>query len=221
MDKTALLKFSYGLYVASASDGKSTGACVVNTGLQVTSDPLQVAVVVNKQNHTCDVIREAGHFALTVLSERAGMPFIGTFGFKSSREIDKFEGLDRRATALSDPYAIENACAVVSCALARGVDVGTHVIFVGEVVDAESLSDDPPMTYSYYHSVLRGKTPPRASSYIGGVGSARARPPVAGPSHHFRCTACGYVWGTESDALPEDFKCPACGFGRDEFERVD
>lgn len=224
MDSTALFKFSYGLYVVSATDGERTGACIVNTGLQVTSDPLQIAVVVNKKNFTCDVIEKAGHFAVTVLSEKADMPFIGTFGFKSSENIDKFEGLPCKTTDLFDPYTTENACAVITCALASTLDVGTHIIFVGEVVDAEILSDDTPMTYVYYHTVLRGKTPPKASAYVAGADASdvkKAVPAAEKKLHHFRCTICGYVYETAEEQLPANFKCPMCGFGPEKFEQVD
>jgi flavin reductase (DIM6/NTAB) family NADH-FMN oxidoreductase RutF/rubredoxin len=223
MDSTALFKFSSGLYIVSATDGKRTGACIINTGLQLTSDPLQVEVVVNKQNHTCDVIGEAGHFALSVVSERADMPFIGTFGFKSSADIDKFAGLPTETTDMFDPYTTENTCAVISCAVAQTIDVGTHLIFVGEVTDARNLSDDAPMTYSYYHTVLRGKTPPKASAFVPGEDATKGARPAkaAGPLHHFRCMVCGYVHETPDEELPADFRCPLCGFGPEKFERID
>lgn len=227
MDPKALFKFSYGLYIVSATDGERTGACLINTGLQVTSNPLQVAVVVNKQNYTCDVIREAGHFALTVLSEQADMPFIGRFGFKCSKDVDKFSGLACETTDMFDPYTLENACAVLSCAVASTLDVGTHIIFVGEVVDAKVLSDATPMTYNYYHTVLRGKTPPKASAYVEGADASDVvAKPAAGASepakmHHFRCTVCGFVYETTEETLPEGYKCPLCGFGADKFVQVD
>lgn len=221
MDKTALFKFSSGLYIVSATDGERTGACIINTGLQLTSEPLQVEVVVNKQNFTCDVIRKAGHFALTILSEKADMPFIGTFGFKSSADIDKFEGLPTETTDMFDPYTTKNTCAMISCAVAQAIDVGTHVIFVGEVTDAQVISDDTPMTYAYYHSTLRGKTPPKASAFVPGEDASAPAKKASGAKHHFRCLVCGYVYETAEEELPADFKCPMCGFGVDKFEKVD
>ena len=167
MDATALFKFQSGLYVVSAQAKDEVGACIINTGLQLTSEPLQVEVVVNKKNHTESVIREAGHFALTVVTESANMLYIGRFGFRTSADYDKFEGIEHAVTALGDPYTTENAACVVACEVVNTLDVGTHTIFVGEVKDAANLSGDNPMTYSYYHTVLKGKTPPKASSFIG------------------------------------------------------
>ena len=167
MDASALFKFTSGLYVVSSEADGEVGACIINTGLQLTAEPLQMEVVVNKLNHTEQVIEKAGHFALTVITEKADMPYIGRFGFRSSANFDKFEGVETRRTALGDPYTPECAAAVVTCDVVKTLDVGTHVIFVGEIRDAEPLSGDAPMSYTYYHTVLWGKTPPKASSYVG------------------------------------------------------
>ncbi|MCH3967245.1 MAG: flavin reductase [Atopobiaceae bacterium] len=223
MDKTAFFKFSYGVYVVSADDGEHVGACLVNTGCQLTSDPYQVMVCVNKENFTASVIQNAGHFALTVLSEKATMDYVGTFGFKSSETVDKYDGLEVDTSTLFDPYCPQNACAVMSCAVVNTLDVGTHIVFVGEVCEAKVLSNDKPMTYDYYHTVLRGKTPPKASAYVEGADASEqpAAATAGGALHHFRCTVCGYVYETPDEELPADFTCPLCGVGPDKFEKVD
>ena len=166
MDPRALYKFQSGLYVVSAQAGEDVGACIINTGLQLTREPLQVQVVVNKQNHTEGVIAKAGHFALTVVTEAADMMYIGRFGFRTSVNYDKFDGIEDRATVLGDPYTPECAACMLACKVVGTLDVGTHTIYIGEVVDAEVLSDDTPMTYNYYHTVLKGKTPAKASSFV-------------------------------------------------------
>lgn len=166
MDPRALYKFQSGLSVVSAKAGEDVGACIINTGLQLTSEPLQVQVVVNKQNHTESVIAKAGHFALTVVTEAANMMYIGRFGFRTSLDYDKFDGIEHLTTVLGDPYTPECSACMLACKVVGTLDVGTHTIFVGEVVDAEVLSDETPMTYSYYHTVLKGKTPAKASSFV-------------------------------------------------------
>ena len=166
MDPRALYKFQSGLYVVSAKAGEDVGACIINTGLQLTSQPLQVQVVVNKQNHTEGVIAKAGHFALTVVTETADMFYIGRFGFRTSSDYDKYAGIECATTKLGDPYTPTNAACVLACKVVGTLDVGTHTIFVGEVQDAEVLGDEAPMTYSYYHTVLKGKTPAKASSFV-------------------------------------------------------
>ena len=165
MDLTSLFTMTYGLYVVSAeADGQRAG-CIVNTATQVTAEPPRLMVAVHKDNVTAGVIRRAGAFTVTVLDQTADMPFIGNFGFRSSDTYDKFEKYGCETSAVGSPYSLQHACALIGAKLVDTVDVGTHYLFVGEIVQAERTSDEPPLTYAYYHAVLKGKTPPKASSY--------------------------------------------------------
>ena len=167
MDMTAFFKMSYGLYVVSAqADGERAG-CLINTAVQVTAEPPRISVAVNKENVTAGVIARAGAFTVTAVDKTADMPYIGNFGFRTRDGYDKFEKYGCEISSVGSPYAPEHACAVFACRLVDTVDVGTHFLFIGEVVDAQVLSDEEPLTYSYYHAVLKGKTPPKASSYQG------------------------------------------------------
>ena len=163
MDLTALFKMSYGLYVVSAeADGQKAG-CVINTATQVTAEPPRMMVAVHKDNVTTGV----SAFTVTAIDMTADMPYIGNFGFRTSANFDKFEKYGCETSAVGSPYSPEHVCAVYACKLIDTVDVGTHYLFIGDVVDAQKLSDEEPLTYSYYHSTLKGKTPPKASSYQG------------------------------------------------------
>ena len=165
MDLTAFFTMSYGLYVVSSeADGLKAG-CIINTATQVTAEPPRMMVAVHKDNVTADVIAKAGKFAVTAIDKTADMPYIGNFGFRSSNTFDKFEKYGEERTGNGCPYSPQHICAVFSCDLIETVDVGTHYLFIGEVVEAERVSDEEPLTYSYYHSTLKGKTPPKASSY--------------------------------------------------------
>ena len=165
IDSTAMFAMSYGLYVVSAeADGLKAG-CVVNTAVQVTAEPIRMSVAVHKDNVTARVITQAGAFTITAIDQTADMPYIGNFGFRTSDTDDKFAKYETAVAEVGSPYCPEHACAVYGCKLIDTVDVGTHYLFVGEVEQAERLSDEPPLTYAYYHSTLKGKTPPKASSY--------------------------------------------------------
>lgn len=165
MDLTAFFTMSYGLYVVSSeADGLKAG-CIINTATQVTAEPPRMMVAVHKGNVTADVIAKAGKFAVTAIDKTADMPYIGNFGFRSSNTFDKFEKYGEERTGNGCPYSPQHICAVFSCDLIETVDVGTHYLFIGDVVEAERVSDEEPLTYSYYHSTLKGKTPPKASSY--------------------------------------------------------
>ena len=165
MDKKAFYKITYGLYIVTTSvDGKDSG-CVVNTLAQVTSDPARVSVAINKDNHTSQQIQKAGTFAAMVLAQDVDIRLIGTFGFRSSRDTDKFAGLDVQRDENGSPYVTQGAVARFRCRLVDTLDVGTHLLMIGDVEDAEVLSDTEPMTYSYYHKVKKGTTPKNAPSY--------------------------------------------------------
>lgn len=230
MDTKALRQFTYGLYLVTArdTDGRAMG-CVVNTGMQFTGNPYRVTVAVNKENATRGAIERSGRFALTCLTQDATMDLIGTFGFHSSTELDKFAGFETAETAAGVPYVKTAASSVIGCRVVAALEVGTHVLFVGEVEDAEVLDGGAePLTYAYYHKVLKGTTPPKASAFIADEPSSTSEPaPGAAPAdkavpvHHFRCLLCGYVVETCDEELPEGFRCPMCGAGRDMFKKVD
>lgn len=156
---------SYGLYVVSSEADSLKAGCVVNTAVQVTAEPIRMSVAVHKDNVTAGVIAKAGAFTVTVIDQTADMMYIGNFGFRTSDMYDKFEKYRTAVSEVGCPYCPEHACAMYACKLIDTVDVGAYYLFVGEVVQAERLSDEPPLTYAYYHSTLKGKTPPKASSY--------------------------------------------------------
>lgn len=165
MDEQALYQMTYGLYVVCAADGGEKSGCVVNTLQQVTAQPVKLAVTVNKENYTAELIGRAKRFAAVALDQRATLPDIGRFGFRTGRDFDKFEGIDTAQDESGIPYPTGCACAFYSCRLMETVDLGTHLMFIGEVQQAEKLSEEPPLTYAYYRTVIKGKTPKNAPSY--------------------------------------------------------
>ena len=206
MDSKALFTFSYGLYVVSAKDGERESACIANTLAQVTSSPVRLSVALNKNNYTTGLIQASGRFSAAVLSEETEMNTIANFGFQSGKDTDKF-----RVPCMTDGHGLrlptDGMIAHVSCRVIETMDLGTHILFVGEMDEAETVPGGRPMTYAYYHSVKKGTTPKNAPSYQ-----------EAAPKKGFRCTVCGYF--VEADSLPEDFRCPICKVGRDKFERI-
>lgn len=222
-DKKAFHSLSYGMYVIGTRFDDKDYGCVANTFAQVTSSPLQVSVALNKENATTAAVRQAGRFTASCLSEQADMQLIGTFGFHTSTELDKFA---QHASARDEsglPYVAEQCCAWFSAKVVSELDLGTHVLFVGEVQECATVADSAaPMTYAYYHQVKGGKTPPKASSYLGDDQPAVAPAESAGadqPKVAWRCTICGHM--EYVDELPDDFVCPVCGVGKEFFERVE
>lgn len=222
IDTTALRSISYGLYiVTSKKEGRDCG-CVINTFTQVTSDPLQVSIAINKENYTTAAILQTGKFEISVLGQDISMDTVRAFGFKTSGEVNKFEGLKTGESEIGLKYLIDNVVASFSVETAQTLDLGTHLSIIGEVVAAQVLSDESPMTYAYYHTVKNGKTPPKASSYIPPTlqdTALKTKEAKEAPKVAWRCTICGYV--EHVDELPNDFKCPICGVGKDKFERIE
>ena len=212
MDIQAFFKLSYGLYVVSARKKKKKYGCIVNTLQQVTAEPPMLSVAVNKNSVTAKAILDSGRFCGTVLTETADMNLIGTFGFKNSEAVDKFAAFSTKEDENNIPYLTEHAAARYSCEVAGTLDLGTHILIIGKVTEAEILSDEPVMTYDYYHRVVKGGTPPTAPSYKGNISHKPAQ------KAQWRCKICGYIY--EGDPLPADFVCPICGQGADKFEKV-
>ena len=212
MDLQAFFKLSYGLYVISARSGEKNYGCVVNTLQQVAAEPPMLSVAVNKNSVTAKAILDSGRFCGTVLTETADLQLIGTFGFKNSEAVDKFASFSTRSDGYQIPYLVEHTAARYSCKVTDTLDLGTHILIVGEVTETEILSDEPVMTYDYYHRVVKGGTPPTAPSYKGNL----AKKPEK--KAQWRCKICGYIY--DGDPLPADFVCPICGQGADQFEKI-
>ncbi|OQA91488.1 MAG: High molecular weight rubredoxin [Elusimicrobia bacterium ADurb.Bin231] len=227
MNNQVLFKISYGMYVIGAADKERLNGQIANTVFQLTSEPAVIAVVLNKKNLTYEIINKSRVFTINILANTAPMEFIGRFGFRSGREINKFEGVKYKKGISGVPIVLEHTVGYIELKVVGVTDVGTHSIFIAEVVEGEILNDGHPMTYAFYHDVKKGKSPPSAPTYIKEM-------PVKKENgmDKYRCTVCGYIYdpvvgdpdnginpGTEFEKLPEDWVCPVCGVGKDLFEK--
>ncbi|UCB42009.1 MAG: flavin reductase [Dehalococcoidales bacterium] len=228
MDPKALHKIGYGLYVVTSRKGEKLNGQIANTVFQITSEPPTVAVSINKSNLTWEYINESGVFAVSVLCQDTPLDFIGRFGFKSGRDIDKLEGINHKTGQTKAPIVIDNAVSYLEAEVVNKMDMGTHTVFAGRVVDAEVLTDDVCMTYDYYHQIKRGTTPKTAPSYV-----AEEKRVEAPGLEKYRCTVCGWVYdpelgdpnggiapGTPFDKVPDDWVCPVCGAAKSAFEKI-
>ena len=166
MNLNALHKLGYGMYVVGSYRGDKLNAQIANTVFQITSEPPTVAVSINKHNLTHEYIQASRVFTASILCQAAPLPFIGGFGFKSGRDIDKLTDINYKIGETKAPVILDHATAYLEAEVIQDVDVGTHTIFIGRIVAAEILSDEICMTYDYYHQVKRGTTPKTAPSYI-------------------------------------------------------
>ncbi len=225
MNREALQKIGYGMYiVCSRKDGKFNGQ-IANTVFQITSSPPTVAVSINRNNLTHEFIEASKVFTATVLCQDTPLPFIGRFGFRSGREIDKFEGVEYVTGVTGAPVVTENAASYFEARVIQQIEVGTHTLYIGEVINAEMVSQKVCMTYEYYQQVKRGTTPRAAPTYV--------EKPKMEKSAKYRCTVCGYIYdpekgdadggikpGTPFEQLPDSWVCPICGADKSAFEKV-
>lgn len=204
LDPTALFTLSYGLYVLTAREGGRDLGCIVNTVTQLTENPTRIAVSVNKQNFTNEVIQRTGVFNVSVLTEAAPMDLFRHFGFQSGRDVDKFAGRTDPVSENGLRYLDGPVNALISGKVEQAIDCGTHMLYIALVTEARKLSDAPSMTYAYYFANVKPKPQPK--------------PAQEKPRRGFVCRICGYFY--EGDELPPDFICPLCKHGAADFEPV-
>lgn len=166
MNKAACLKLSYGVCVVTSGQIGQANGQIANTVFQVTSEPPQLIVSINKNNYTHKIIRGCGRFAVTVLGQSAPMTFIGRFGFRCGEEFDKLEGVGYKLDRTGVPIVLDYGVAYFDSLVRTEFDCGTHTLFLGEIVGAEIIGDEEPMTYAYYHLVKGGKSPKNAPTYM-------------------------------------------------------
>lgn len=222
MDKKAMYKLSYGLFVLTTKVGDKDNGCITNTAIQVTTEPNQIAFAVNKLNYTHDMLMESKVFNISILSEDASFDVFKRFGFQSGREVDKFADYEGPgASGMYDvsangiTYIKEGTNAFISGNVEQTVDLGTHTLFICAVTDMEVLSDVPSATYAYYQDNIKPKP---ADIAVGEkVGTLEKDENEKGVTV-WRCTICGYEY--EGEELPEDFICPWCKHPASDFEKV-
>ncbi len=158
MDKKAMYKISYGLFVVTANRYGKDNGCITNTLAQVTSTPNRVSLTVSKNNHTHDMILETGKFTASVISKDADFGLFRHFGFQSGRDVDKFADFSDCKRAENGTLIITKGTnAFFSCSVWHSIDLGTHTMFIADVEDMEVLSDTPSATYEYYQSNIKPK----------------------------------------------------------------
>lgn len=246
MKLKAFHKLSYGVYiVASQYQGKKVGY-IANTAFQVTSQPEQIAISCHKNNQSTRVILDSGMFSLSVLKQDINLKIIGDFGFMSSADLDKFKGVNYITARTGAPIVMDGTVAWFDCKVVKTVDVGTHYLIIGEVLDADEISDEDPLTYQYYREHYKMFSPKNSPTYIEkAVLDAEKALTVQEekkeePEHEhvfdgksYVCVICGYVYdpeegdpsvgippGTPFSDLPADYRCPICNAAKEYFQEA-
>lgn len=237
IDIEALFKVSYGLYVVSSGDQIKGNGYISNTVFQVTANPPQFATCCSKDNYTVDFIRNSGAFAVSVLHQETSSDIFGRFGYKSGKDHEKLDGMDIRYGETGVPIVLNEAIAFLECKVVETMDLGTHIMYIGELIQSEVLDDSlEPITYLYYRNVKKAVAPKNAPTYVDKSKLAE-KPQEAKPESkggkQYKCPACGYIYdekegdtdggipqGTKFEDVPDNWVCPLCGTEKEEFFEV-
>jgi len=227
---------SYGLYIISAQTKEKKNGYVANTVFQVTAEPSQLAVSCNKDNLSAQIIAESGFFSVSVLDQDASKEIIGRFGYNSGKKMDKFEETQFFETSEGIPVVTEDCVAWFTCKVVKIVDVGSHLLFIGEVLDGDFIDKEKtPLTYDYYHKVRHGRSPKNAPTYIKETRQDKpqkeAKEVKKAAGQKWICLVCSHIYdpaegdpgagvapGTPFEDLPDDWVCPVCGAEKVDFE---
>ena len=205
IEKEAMYKLTYGLFMLTTTDGQKQNGCIVNTVMMLTDNPKRIVVFVNKSNYSEELLRKTKIFNVSVLTEKTPFDIFKQFGFQSGRDVDKFEGGRYETSANGLYYLPDYANAVLSGKVVDCYDYDTHTLFVAEVTEAKTLNSDKSVTYEYYQNNVKPKPQAPKTEEPSGKGK-------------WVCKVCGYVY--EGDELPADFVCPWCKHPAEDFEKV-
>lgn len=216
MDKNIFKKFSYGLYIVSTKDNDTLSGCVVNTAVQITSQNPLIAVSVNKENYTNEIIKKSKKLAINVLSKNVNKEIINKFGFYSSKEVSKFDNIEYEIIN-NVPVIKEGSCGYLTGNVVDIVDCESHDIFLVRVSASQILRDDEALTYKFYQENMKGRSPSKAPTYVEEKENTT--------SSKYRCLICGHIYDDAKEdvpftSLPDDWVCPVCGVGKDKFEKI-
>ena len=201
MNTKALYNITYGVYFMSAQENGKDNACIINTAVQVANNPTRISIAAIKGNLTHDMILATGKCNLSPLSTDAPFSLFQHFGMQSGRSVDKFADFSDVARSENGLYYLTKfATAFLSLNIVETHDLGSHTLFIGELVDGEVLEKAENCTYGYYQTVIK----------------ASAAKPTAKTG--WRCTVCNHVY--EGENLPDDYICPICKHGKEDFERL-
>ncbi len=236
INEASFLSVSYGLYIVSSGNESRRNGYIANSVFQVTARPPQFAVCCNKDNYTADIIKETGVFVISTLTQEASSKFIGHFGYRTGSKFDKFNNIAHHTGETGAPVVTENIVAYIECRVNQVVDTGTHLMFIGKVIQADVLNEKQPLTYEYYREVKKGIAPKNAPTYIDKKTLdtiKEQKKKQKKPSELYKCPVCGYIYdpdkgdpssgiisGTSFDDLPADWVCPVCETPKDDFFKM-
>jgi flavin reductase (DIM6/NTAB) family NADH-FMN oxidoreductase RutF/rubredoxin len=222
IDYEAFFKITYGLYVVASGDETNGNGFISNTVFQITADPPQFAASCNKNNFTTEFIQNSGYFSVSVLSEETPTEIYTKFGYKSGKEIKKFESSSIKYGSSGVPIVLDGAIAYLEMKVVKQLDMGSHILFIGEVISSEILDEKEPITYAYYRKVKKAASPKNAPTYID---ESKIKRTENQTGKRYKCVVCGHIYDDNIEEikfseLPDDWVCPICGSEKEDYIEI-
>jgi flavin reductase (DIM6/NTAB) family NADH-FMN oxidoreductase RutF/rubredoxin len=228
----AYFKISYGLYIISSAKDNYYNGYIGNTVFQVTAEPAQMAISCNKDNYTSEFIKSSKMFSISVLEQDTSGELIGKFGYNSGKKINKFEGINYKISDKGCPIVLDNTIAFIECELVDTFDLGTHYIFIGNILDAQILDNEKnPLTYIHYRNIRKGVAPKNAPTYIDKsktniTTSTENNSEIQEKNFNiYKCSVCGHEYDPSESGIPfedldDDWICPVCGVDKSFYSEI-
>ena len=218
--KTSIRQISYGIFVVATEAGGKINGQAANTVAQLTSEPNQLAVCLNKNNYTTELVLQSGRMVVHVMGLDA-FDVVANFGFSSGRDRDKFAGFD---PVMKDglPCLLKESLSGMICKVVEKVDVGSHYIFVVSVEDGfvnKDKADVEPMTYADFRAIKSGK------KVVKSAPAPASEPMATASGGKYVCRVCGFVYDPAAEGMafedqPDTYVCPVCGAPKSDFDPV-
>jgi flavin reductase (DIM6/NTAB) family NADH-FMN oxidoreductase RutF/rubredoxin len=248
MNFEAFFKLTYGLYILSSKDEEKLNGHISNTVFQITAEPPRIAVATHRDNLTTEYIQKSGVFSVSALQKDVTLDFLGPWGFKSGRDVNKFKNVAYKTGKTGSPIVTENCIAYYECEVEEKLEVGTHILFIGKVIDLDIIDRAAePLTYAHYREVIKGVSPENSPTYLSDdklkkekTEKSKEKTEDLGKAQdgekmkRYRCTICGYIYdpaegdppagiapGTAFEDIPDDWSCPICGVTKADFVPFD
>lgn len=202
MDRTTMFTLTYGLFLAGVEEDGKKNACIINTAVQATSDPVRMNITTMSDNYTTQLIKKKGSLAVSVLSQDCPLEVIQNFGMRSGRDHDKFEGVEHKLDKKGNPYLEDHTLSYMSLEVSSTIDLGSHYLFICDVVEGRNTGKGKPMTYADYRNLKKGKPIDKSSGETD-----------ESDEKSYVCTVCHYAYDGDIpfEELPDDYTCPVCG----------
>jgi len=223
LNQNALFQIGYGLYLVAVNENGKDNACIVNTVMQVTQNPIRLLVSVSNQNMTHDMIKNTGKLTVSVLTEKTPFSVYSHFGYQSGKKVDKFEDFEDVTRCANGCYRLNRNSSAYFCGtVCDSFVLDTHTMFLVDVTDADIVSTQTPVTYDFYQKYVKQPYKPavKKSEAVNADGTNNTSSTEADgtKTNSYVCKICGYVY--EGESLPEDYICPICKHGAADFEQI-